>query len=45
VNRIRTKRKEVIKMSNKIFYRVLAVLFVTSAAIAQAGVMLTGVSV
>jgi hypothetical protein len=32
-------------MTNKIFYRVLAVLFVTSAAIAQAGVMITGATV
>jgi hypothetical protein len=44
VNRIRPNRKEVKAMTNKIFYRVLAVLFVSSAAIAQAGVMLTGVS-
>ncbi len=31
-------------MTEKIFYRVLAVLFCTSAIIAQAGVVITGVS-
>jgi len=32
-------------MTNKVFYRVLAVLFCTSAAIAQAGVYFTGATV
>ena len=37
--------REVNAMTNKIFYRVLAVLFCTSAIIAQAGVVITGVSI
>lgn len=32
-------------MTNKVFYRVLAVLFCTSAIVAQAGVVITGVSI
>jgi len=32
-------------MTNKIFYRILAVLFCTSAIVAQAGVVITGVSI
>ncbi len=32
-------------MTNKVFYRVLAALFCTSLAIAQAGVMLSGATV
>jgi len=32
-------------VTNKIFYRILAVLFCTSAIVAQAGVVITGVSI
>ena len=32
-------------MEHKVFYRVLAVLFCASAVIAQAGVVITGVSI